>query len=60
MMEAEPIWSVEVDVALGRPPRADATRYVLVAAATRVEAELIACQMAACDRRVVMPVGSRA
>ena len=53
------MFAVEVDVALARPPRADATVRVLVDAESVHEAELVACQIAACDRRVVMPVGAR-
>lgn len=53
------IFKVAVDVALSRPPRADATVFVVVDAAHRFDAELIACQMAGCNRQVVMPVGSR-
>lgn len=52
-------YAVEVDVSLGRPPCADATVYVIVSARNEIEAELVACQMVGCDRRVTMPVGSR-
>lgn len=53
------VYRVEVDVALDRPPRTDATVRVVVDAGTAVDAELTACQIAECDRRVVMAVGSR-
>lgn len=56
---ADSRYQVEVDVSLGRPPRVDATIYYQVAAHSPVDAQLIACQMAACHPRVVMPVGSR-
>lgn len=59
MTSHEETYEVEVDVALARPPRVDATVFVTVAASTRTEAELVACQIAQCDRRVVMAVGSR-
>lgn len=52
-------YSVEVDVSLARPPRADATVWCIVSAQNEIEAEMIANQMAACDRRVTMPVASR-
>lgn len=53
------IYAVHVDVALARPPREDDVVRVLVDAGGPVEAQLIACQIAACHRRVVMPVSSR-
>lgn len=53
------VFTVEVDVALRRPPRPDATVRVRISALSATEAELVACQMASCDRRVVMAVGSR-
>lgn len=49
---------VEVGVALARPPRHDKTVWVVVAADTETEARLIACQMAASTRGVVMPVSA--
>ena len=52
------IYWIEVDVALQRPPRVDAQMYFCIEARSGVEAELIACQWAACSRHVVMPVGS--
>lgn len=52
-------YQVEVDVSLGRPPRADATIYYQIAARSSVDAQLIACQMAACHPRVLMPIASR-
>ena len=51
-------YAVRVGVALARPPREDAVVWVLVAASNDVEARLIACQIAAADRRVVMPVSA--
>lgn len=53
-----PTYSVEVDVSLSRPPRADATIYFVLEADNGIEAELLACQWAACHRLVIMPVGS--
>lgn len=53
------VFAAEVDVSLGRPPRTDATIYYQIAADSSVDAQLIACQMAACHPRVVMPVASR-
>jgi hypothetical protein len=50
------IYAVEVGVALARPPRVDAVKYVLVEAESQVAARLLACQIAAADPRVVMPV----
>lgn len=58
-MAEETIYGIEVDVSLGRPPRVDATVFISVAARDEIEAELLACQIAGCDRRVTMPVGSR-
>jgi hypothetical protein len=52
------IYKVEVDVALRRPPRTDATIYFTLDAKNGHAAELIACQWAYCHPRVVMPVGS--
>lgn len=54
-------WLVEVDVALSRPPRADATVYFALSEAdfSRRDAELTACQLSLGIPRVVMPVGSR-
>jgi hypothetical protein len=50
------IYAVAVGVALQRPPRHDATKWVLVEAPTPVAARELACQLAAADPRVVMPV----
>ena len=52
---------VQVQVAVARPPTPANTRtvFVLVDAVTTTEANLIACQIAACDRRVEMVTGSR-
>lgn len=52
-------YGVEVDVATARPPRTDATMFVVVGARNAQEAELVACQMAYCHPFVVMAVGSR-
>lgn len=48
------VWSVTVGVALTRPPIIDEYRHTKVWAETGLEAELIACQVAACTS--VMPV----
>jgi hypothetical protein len=53
------IVAVEVGVSLGRPPRHDATVYVLVEADTVTEGSLVACQIATCHPAVAMPVSSR-
>jgi len=53
------VFSVVVDVALSRPPRADAQVFVVVQADGDCEAELAALHMAGCNPLVVMPVGSR-
>lgn len=56
---------VEVDVALARPPRVDAQLWTWIAVEqvdrfnVDADARLIACEMAACDPRVVMPLGAR-
>jgi hypothetical protein len=50
------VWSVTVGVALRRPPVIDEYRHTQVWAETGTEAELIACQVAACT--CVMPVFS--
>lgn len=50
------VWSVTVGVALKRPPTIDEYRHIKVWAEDGVEAELIACQVAACTS--VMPVWS--
>lgn len=52
------IYAVEVGVALARPPRHDATKYVLIEAPNVARARLWACQLAAADPRVVMPVSA--
>lgn len=49
-------WTVTVGVALTRPPTIDEYRRTKVWAANPIEAELIACQVAACTS--VMPVWS--
>lgn len=51
------VYKVVVGVALARPPKVDEYRLVLVASNSRYEAELIACQIAACTS--VMPVSSQ-
>lgn len=51
-------YAVRVGVALARPPREDAFVWVVVAASNDTEARLIACQIAATDQRVVMPVSA--
>lgn len=51
------IYEVIVGVALARPPKVDEYRKTLVVADSAVEAQLIACQIAACTS--VMPVSSR-
>ena len=52
------VYRIEVDVALCRPPRADATIYFALEAVDGYAAELLACQIAQCHPRVVMAVGS--
>lgn len=52
------IFTVEVDVALSRPPRADATIYYEIDAETGLEAEKLACMWAYNHPRVSMPVRS--
>ena len=54
-----PIYHVEVDVALSRPPKIDQIRKIVVVAGDGVEAELIGCQMVQGWPGVVMAVGSR-
>lgn len=49
---------VEVQVALARPPRADATIFFTLDATDGYDAELLALRIAAAHPRVVMPVGS--
>lgn len=53
--------TVEVDVALSRPPVSDARIWVEVAVGPDgwVAAAETACQMAACHPAVTMPVGYR-
>jgi hypothetical protein len=53
------LFVVEVDVALRRPPRVDATVYFVIDADGRLEAERVACQMVHVRENVVMAVGSR-
>jgi hypothetical protein len=50
---------VEVDVALGPPPRNDATIYLSVAAEDEFDAELTALEIVCCHPRVYQPVASR-
>lgn len=52
------VYQVEVEVALQRPPTVDTTIFVSVEADSGVDAQLIACWMAMCHPRVVMPVGT--
>ena len=52
------VYAVEVAVATRRPPRADATIYYTIDAPDGLTAELTACQWAAVNPAVVMPVGS--
>lgn len=52
------VYAVRVGVALQRPPREDAVIWVQVQAEDEYEAELVACQLASCHPRVVMPVAS--
>lgn len=52
------IYTVEVEVALSRPPRVDATIYFALEAESGHAAELLAQQIAAYHPRVCMPVGS--
>lgn len=49
---------MEVEVALARPPRSDATIFFVLEAESGYAAELLACQWAASHPRVIMPVGS--
>ena len=49
-------WSVNVGVALARPPAIHQWRHCVVWAADEVEAVLVACQMASCTGGTVMPV----
>lgn len=51
--------TVEVAVALSRPPREDEWRKYVVEAQTPNDGEIMACQMAAVSPGVVMPVRSR-
>lgn len=51
-------YTVEVEVALSRPPRSDATIFFTIEAENGRTAELIACQWAAGHPRVSMPVRS--
>lgn len=51
-------FTVEVEVALSRPPRSDATIFFVLEAENGYAAELLACQWAACHPRVVMPTAS--
>ncbi|GAA0627655.1 hypothetical protein HPO96_37200 [Kribbella sandramycini] len=52
------IVAVHVGVALARPPREDVIVRVVVAAESDTEARLVACQLAAANRRVAMPVSA--
>lgn len=51
-------FTVEVQVALSRPPRSDATIFFVIEAENGHAAELTACQWAAGHPRVIMPVRS--
>lgn len=51
------VYEIEVGVALRRPPRTDEIRKYLIVAERAIEAEILACQWAACTS--VMPVFSR-
>lgn len=60
MDEYEVLWSVEVDVALNRPPRNDRTIGFLFAGADNpIQAEMSAVTWANETPGVVMAVGSR-
>lgn len=60
MNEDEVLWSVEVDVALSRPPRNDRTVGFLFAGADDpIQAEMSAVIWASETPGVVMAVGSR-
>lgn len=52
-----PVFGIEIDVALVRPPTVDEIRYYVVEAPDALEAALIAGQMASCTS--VMPLGFR-
>lgn len=52
------LFTVEVEVALSRPPHSDATIFFQVEAEDGYAAELLAQQWASIHPRVVMPVGS--
>lgn len=52
------LYTVEVEVALKRPPTCDATIYFEVEATSGLDAELLACQWAYEHPRVQMPVAS--
>lgn len=51
------IYRVDVGVALSRPPKIDEYRTYAIEAGSKVEANILACQMAACTS--VMPVWSK-
>lgn len=52
-------WTVEVDLALTRPPKVHRTSRVTLLACCAHHAELTAIQMAAGIHNAEMPVGSR-
>jgi hypothetical protein len=52
------VYTVEVGVALARPPRTDRTVWYRIAADSGDEAELTAAQWAASRPRVVMPTSA--
>lgn len=52
------LYKVEVQVALSRPPRNDATIFYQIEAEDGLQAELLACIWSTFNRRVVMPVAS--
>lgn len=57
MLDQSGVFTVEVQVALARPPRADATVWVTVDAPSDGAAIALACQLAEATRpRVVMAV----
>jgi len=55
----ESLWTVEVDLALVRPPTVQRTSRVILLARSASEAELTAISMATQIHRAEMPVGSR-
>lgn len=53
------MWTVEVDLALSRPPKNDRTSRVTLLSCCAHHAELTAIEMAMLVHKAVMPVGSR-